>query len=318
MGMGWKPRSFAPASLLLVLVATASAGQAQTAWPAAAGISFPGCRDLWIIDASRAPTTAPFATDCLQCQHLDPLRGWTPIPWHVFAQQADPALPTTFYVHGYGLGMAGATVGADRLADSLDPHVPPFRLVIWVWPARHRLLAGPAANVADKGRNAEAQGFYLASVLQRMPAESRVTLVGHSFGAQSVLSALEGLAVGHAAGQYLPLAGAAGPRRIQTALLAPSVPNTSLSAGGRYSHALSQTERLVATVNGDDGVLLLLGRVQNNYHILGLTGPAGPTPDGKVFVMYTAGYLGRRHRVSHFAWSGPIVAGLLPYLVYAN
>src|SRR5690606_22810089 len=71
------------------------------------------------------------------------------------------------------------------------------RLVFWSWPAQRvyktqgfRIREMIQKNLRIKYVYAEYQGYYLASLVQRMSLSQRVMLSGHSYGAISTAVAL--------------------------------------------------------------------------------------------------------------------------------
>jgi hypothetical protein len=280
-----------------------------------------GCRDMWVIDARSAPICGDLAAGMsdLQFFHAEQhgiLQCWSEYSQREFLATADASLPTTYFFHGYGMIRPGAILSGERVADYMGEGAPPFRLVIWVWPARHRLLASTTRNLREKTTSANAQGYYLASLLRRIDPQSAVTLAGHSFGARCTLAALQGMAVGHVEGIALPPDCAVDRRRIQSALLAPAVSSFALSSSGEFFLAASEADRTLITINCDDGSLTLMARVTGDDDILGLTGPYHLEPGSNVHLLDTNPYLGSHHRVSYFLWSKPVAATLQPYLIY--
>jgi len=279
-----------------------------------------GCRDTWVIDGRDAPDCGNLAEGMsklrfYRAQRTGLIQFWSERSQEQFLATADGSLPTTYFFHGYGLGKQGAVFSAERLAEYIGENAPPFRLVIWIWPARHRLLASTQTNIREKTVSADAQGYYLASLVRQMDPQATVTLAGHSFGARCVLSAMQGLAVGHVKEVPLP-PDCATNRRIQLALLAPAVSSYSLSGSGEFFLAASEADRTLVTVNQDDRSLNFMAHATGDPDVLGLTGAYNLAADSNVYLLDTNPYVGPHHRLAYFAWSEPIANTLQPYLIY--
>jgi len=313
---------FVAAVALAISASSSAVAQVQQEWIDGYR-AIDGCRDIWVIDSRSAPICGDLASGMsdlrfFRAEQFGILQYWTEYSQYEFLAAADARLPTTYFFHGYGMIRPGAILSGERVADYMGEGAPPFRLVIWVWPARHRLLASTEQNLREKTTSANAQGYYLASLVRQMDPNSAITLAGHSFGARCTLAALQGMAVGHVEGIPLPADCATEHRQIQQALLAPAVSSYSLSSTGEFFLAASEADRTLVTLNRDDVSLSLMARVTGDSDILGLTGPYNLEPGSNVHLLNTNPYLGSHHRVSHFLWSEPVASAIQPYMVYSE
>jgi len=237
-----------------------------------------------------------------------------------FLAGVDRSLPTLFLVHGNALDHGQAITNADLLAEAIGPHVPAYRLVLWSWPTEHIRGMRVAENVRLKAGWSEAQGYYLAWLIDRIDPRVPLSLAGHSLGARTVTAALTGLACGQVAGQTLPARLHPGPRPMQVALIAPAMDGTMLLPGGPYGQALAQVDRMLITVNPRDRTLRRFVRMTSaRASLLGMTGLPRKSELGvqqsKVRETVLTPWLGGAHVWRRYMNSPEVMARLLPYLL---
>lgn len=282
-----------------------------------------GRREFWIVNTRCAPP----------CKGLD--RGFDKITYwkeegrdnfvqhtlEEFLVGADKSLPTTFWVHGNTLDNDAALVGARRVYDYVGKGVPSFRLVLWSWPAEHIKHVSPYDNIMIKWERSEAQGYYLAWLVDQLDPRVPITLAGHSFGARTCTAALQCLATNFIACHQLPERHYVGWRPMQGALIAAGMDNFLLSPGYRHELALSQVDRMFITVNPDDRTLNILARLSPACApCLGTTGIPNLWALGieqrKVVQVYPNAWVGKAHRFSKYAKSPETAAMMRPYIFY--
>jgi len=111
---------------------------------------------------------------------------------------------TLFYVHGNRKQTAESYSDGWFMYRKLvcqAPNAPPIRFVIWSWPSEKYL--GPRRDVRTKAERTSTDGMYLGWVLSHLNLASKVSLVGHSFGARIILGALHVSAGGRLCGMRL-------------------------------------------------------------------------------------------------------------------
>ncbi|MDR0871176.1 MAG: alpha/beta hydrolase [Planctomycetaceae bacterium] len=155
-------------------------------------------------------------------------------------QTHQPEKPLLILVHGNEMSYSESK-HYGKIAAGLVDKTGEHRLVIWSW-AAEKVLCGIKKDALLKIRRADAQGPVLASFLQKLKPESKAVLGGFSLGANVVCGAL----------QNLPDKTSL---RIRTVLLAAAIDSGSLSVQGKYSGAVSKTEKFLIYVNPDDWVL---------------------------------------------------------------
>lgn len=149
-----------------------------------------------------------------------------------------------------------------------DPPGPPIgglNIVYFSWPSA---VACPIPTMT--GTQSSHQGRHiLASFLEKLPQGRKVCLIGHSYGARVVLSALHQVGLDEARKYYFPdLHGGVVQRcqdgtpfenrsRYRVVLLAAAVDHHWLNPDQRYSLALPRSERLLNVYNPQDFPLML-------------------------------------------------------------
>ncbi|MDR0706097.1 MAG: alpha/beta hydrolase [Planctomycetaceae bacterium] len=157
-----------------------------------------------------------------------------------------PQKPLVIVVHGNWTTSADAKkqgIAIDRLAEKFGEH----RLLIWSWPS-DQILCGIRIrkDVLTKAQRADHQATHLASFLQKLKPDSKVSLIGFSFGAKLVCNTLQTLSDEKEFRNEL---------LIRSVLLAGALDCGSLMPNGQYNQALSATEKMLIHVNPDDETL---------------------------------------------------------------
>ncbi|MDP6553500.1 MAG: alpha/beta hydrolase [Pirellulaceae bacterium] len=163
---------------------------------------------------------------------------------------------TVIYVHGNRVGYDEAIMRAWDTFGVLqaDAAAPPLRLIIWSWPSDQ--IHGQIRDVRYKASRTNSEGQYLAWFLSQMDTETRVSLIGYSYGARIATGAVHVLGGGTLCGRSTPLAYASGNRRpIQVVLIAAALHNHWLSPGGFHDRFSSSADRLLVIYNSCDPLL---------------------------------------------------------------
>jgi len=277
---------------------------------------------LWLISTREAPvnsccqgTVGPEAFDYHYCNNDG---QWTDADLPAFLATNDPAVPTTIFVHGNRTDrQSAAEMGCQiyrRLQCAAEGR--PFRLVIWSWPSE-RMSCGARADARIKACRSDAESFYLANVLDRLPSPSPVALIGYSFGARVVSGALELLAGGTIACQTLD-SKRDHTLRPRVLLIAAAADSDWLAAGHRYGQALSQVESMLISCNQRDPALRRYRFMESLCHgptALGFTGALGLSEQdrSKVALLDVGREVGRHHDWDRYFSSPSILARLSDY-----
>ena len=152
---------------------------------------------------------------------FDLATGWQQKSQQEFLDANSADLPTCFYIHGNRLDFSWAQQrvwDAYRGIRATQPSSVALRVVIWSWPSDR--VPGLLRDVRTKAARTDSEGYYLASMLSTIDADSKVSLVGHSFGARIATGALHVLGGGTLAGRRLSSPRPDSPPRIRAVLMA--------------------------------------------------------------------------------------------------
>jgi hypothetical protein len=213
-----------------------------------------GNDELWFI-SSRCPRHEPNGSIRLHYWRYD-AGHWQTATLEEFTS-ADPALPVCFHVHGNRVNLCQANLGGWRYYQAFTEGCvprPPLRFVIFSWPSDGQV--GRSLNdVRLKAVRAECHAFYLAWVVDRLPAEARISMVGYSYGARLIGGALHLLGGGSLRGQGLVDRTQAEPHAIRTVFLAAALDDDHLLPGRSFGAATTQIDRLLVACNRQDRTL---------------------------------------------------------------
>ncbi len=205
---------------------------------------------------------------------------WEASDADAFFSQAASDGPVVVFIHGNRTDRCGAISDGwpvyQRLLGLSDGGA--FRYVIWSWPAA-QVRGGPRNDAQVKAARSDAQSFYLASWLERLPPEIPVTLIGYSFGARVIGGALHLAEGGTLLGMQRENAAADPIRRpLRVMLVAGAADSEWLLPGNRHGLAGRQIEQMMITRNCCDRVLRFYPRMRrdDSSSALGFAGPASP------------------------------------------
>jgi hypothetical protein len=129
-----------------------------------------------------------------------------------------------------------------------------LRFVIFTWPS-DRIGGSQRDDVRAKAAVAECHAIYLAEVVDRLPAESSISLIGYSYGARLIGGTLHQLAGGQVRGRSLAERQHPDPRQIRAVFLAGAVDSGCFLPGRTYQLAPTQLDYLLVSRNSADHVL---------------------------------------------------------------
>jgi hypothetical protein len=130
----------------------------------------------------------------------------------------------------------------------------PFQMIYFSWPSDRPLSALASIDVAVLGKRASRNGFYLTSLINKLPPECPLCLLGHSHGTRIISSSLHLMAGGEVEGYYHPQPRNSR-RRIRAVFAASAIDHDWLNPGARYERALCVTECLLNLHNHKDPAL---------------------------------------------------------------
>lgn len=211
---------------------------------------------------------------------------------------ADPSMSTIIFVHGNRL------TNWDAKCEGLTAYrrivrqegEAPIRFVIFSWPASQ--ISGPLKDVRVKAARTRPAGCQLAWLVDQLPAETPVTLVGFSYGARIATGALHILGGGSLGGMSVALQHPG--REPMNAVLMASALNSDWLCPGRYhGNAMTMVNQMVLVNNCED-------RAMKYYHFsttcgrpqaLGYCGPTciDSTGASKIVELNVARFVGSNH-----------------------
>ncbi|MDR1962245.1 MAG: alpha/beta hydrolase [Planctomycetaceae bacterium] len=245
--------------------------------------------DTWFVDTRSATTGLEHLTVKKLGENSRSVRQWRSATLEEFLETHCPQKPLVIVIHGNWTTAADAQshgMTFDRLLEKRGEH----RLLIWSW-SSERVACGIRKDALIKAQRAEDQANDLVLFLRNLKPNSKVSLIGFSFGAKLVCETLQMLAT--AEGKRNELS-------IRSVLLAGALDCGSLAPNGKYGQALSETEKMLIHVNPDDETLCfypLLVRI-GGPQAIGKKGVAGLSKENrpKIKSVNVARQLGTEHR----------------------
>lgn len=170
--------------------------------------------------------------------------------------QLQPGIPICIVVHGSFMDVPSTwseSVCTWRWLKSASMGQP-MQMIYLTWPSYRTIGPAVQIQVNQLGRRAARNGYYLAELLQHLPPESPVCLVGHSHGTRVVSASLHYLAGGTVQSMKHPWARSNG-RRIRAVFAASAIDHDWLLPGHKYDRALCTTECVLNLYNRHDPAL---------------------------------------------------------------
>ncbi len=179
--------------------------------------------------------------------------------WRVSSEEllqvevANQSMRTIIYVHGNWMPLDVARSRALMVYRMLAARsTEPIRFIAFSWPSEQQ--ERPARDIVTKKPLLAATSFYLASFVQRLPADQSISMIGYSFGGAIVTGALHLIAGGDLDHYCLCEQGSFHPP-IRIGLFAPAFDQYALSPSGRYHRALEVVDHLYNLYNSRDPIL---------------------------------------------------------------
>jgi hypothetical protein len=239
-------------------------------------------------------------------------RGWQPSNLDSYLA-FDAAVPTLIFVHGNQITPSDARregLAVYRKVMHYGSDGPPIRFVIFSWPSSR--VGGLLRDVRVKATRTDPAGCQLAWLLDQMPAETPVTLVGFSYGARIITAGLHILAGGHLG--HLHLAEPVHPQRspVNVVLMGSALHAHWLGEGQYHGLAMTQVNQMLLVNNCSDLAM-------RYYHLafpgrgrpqaLGLRGPTRMSSEHRMKVqMRDVSRYGSQHNLFLYLCD-PVVPG---------
>lgn len=224
----------------------------------AVGAVIQPCPGFWILSTACSRQSAD--DGCLQLrphvQKFTECGGFAPSGFGELTTSLQPGIPIVVMVHGSFVD--AATVCRESLCTyewlKAASGGRPFQFIFFNWPSEADITPLVQLDIAVLGRRAARNGYYLCDLVQHLPPESTLSLIGHSHGCRVIASGLHMLAGGSVQGIRHPAARVHG-RRIRTVFSAAAIDHDWLNPGERYGRALCSTECLLNLKNHHDPAL---------------------------------------------------------------
>ena len=215
-------------------------------WPA------PG---YWVVSSEASPQSFDSSPPafCPRVTRFDECVGYRRTNLPELSQSIIPGIPVCIVVHGSFMDAPSVYPESRETWNWLKNARPdrPLQMIYFSWPSDESLTALIGVDVLILGSRASRNGFYLASLIQQLPPECPVSLVGHSHGTRVISSALHLIAGGVVEGYRHPSAGCSG-RRFRCVFTASAIDHDWLNPGQEFGQALCCTECLLNLKNSKD------------------------------------------------------------------
>jgi len=157
----------------------------------------------------------------------------------------------------------------------------PFRFIIWSWPSSK--IPGPVKDFLIKAQRTHPAAWQLAWLLDKLPVDAQVSLVGYSYGTRVIGGAAHLLSGGRLGQLKLEERIHLQRPAVRAALIAAAFDADWVQPGQFYGRSLGQLERLVLTTNEQDPVMRFyhLSNGRGRMHALGKSGVHQPRTLGK-------------------------------------
>lgn len=245
--------------------------------------------------------------DCYQLtENSSGCRRWQAIDWRGILSH-EKSRPTLIYVHGNRVSQGKDRVEGLRVYRSYVQHTrpaTPIRFIIWSWPADR--IPGPIKDYRLKAHRTRPAGWQLAWLVDKLPEETPLGLIGYSYGARVVCTATHLLAGG--AVDSLALADRWHPERqpVQVALIAAAFDADWIQPGHYLGRAVYPVEKMTLGTNRLDPAMRYFhwSNGRGRIHALGKAGPAQPAALGpglrRIHRIDFAASVGRSHQLSDY------------------
>lgn len=250
-------------SLLVVVLVCLSADLSPAATPTGTTESlFDGPPPATADDEVFLASTRAVGTVCessnmsrkLQCQRLEigsaeQQPTWKTTDWQrLLSPQVN--LPTVVYVHGNRVASGQDRAQGMQVYRSMKAHSRlngPVRFIIWSWPSAQ--IPGIVRDYRIKAQRTTPAAWQLAWVLDKLPVDTQISLIGYSYGTRIVSGAAHLLAGGTLGNLKLTERTHPQRPRVRGALLAAAFDANWIQPGQYYGRSLAQFERLVLSTN---------------------------------------------------------------------
>lgn len=216
------------------------------------------CSGFWILSTHNCPQSFDDGCPrfCPAVTRYEPCVGTRRSNLAELCQSLQPGVPVCVVTHGSFVNWDSICSESRSTWSWLNSAACdlPMQMIYLTWPSDRDVTPLVQIDVNLLGRRASRNGYYLAELIQYIPMECPICLLGHSHGTRVVASALHLMAGGKVQGVCHPTSRATG-RQIRTVFAASAIDHDWLNPGERYGRALCSTQCLLNLRNRRDAAL---------------------------------------------------------------
>jgi hypothetical protein len=225
----------------------------------------------------------------------------------------DPSVRTIIFIHGNRITPSDAKNEGlavyRKLANYAGSGGERIRFVIVSWPSGR--VGGPLNDVRLKAQRTGPAGCQLAWLLDQMPAETPISLVGFSYGARIITGGLHILAGGNLGG--CSLAEPVHPNRppVKAVLIGAALHANWLGDGQNHGQAMTQVDEMFLVNSCQDMAMRYyrFSTKRGNPQALGLCGPTRISPENraKIHERDVSRATGKEHNLFRYLGASGVV-----------
>lgn len=270
-------------------------------------------QDIWLIDTHPAPWHRASEEGYKRITYYQLVGNqWVRSDAETFFDTQEPEKPLVVFSPGYTSTIADTVqVGMDLVR--LYRPEQNCRTVFWCWPAE-KIRCRLALDIRDKISVAAASGDYMAMFLRRLKPESKICMIGFSFGNRIICDAVERLSDDRPDGM-----------RIHLVLTAAATDRVWLAAGSRHGNVPRLAEKILILYNPSDRALRFYPLLYGNGsrpEALGRYGPPmqliSPEFRDRIQAVNVHPYVGKYHRTIYHLQSPVFRRQMNDYLFFAT
>ncbi|QDU89968.1 hypothetical protein Pla175_33660 [Pirellulimonas nuda] len=189
---------------------------------------------------------------------------------------SDPGVPTVLYTHGNRVEpneVAPFGMRVYRRLTACRRNGQPIRYVMVSWNSDQE--RGLLNDIRTKASRTDSVAWQLAWVIDQLPPETPLGLMGYSFGARISTGAAHLLAGGSLGGVRLDSQTGCAKRPIESVLVAAAIDKCWLGPGQRQGLAMQQIDHLLVSMNQRDPAMRFYPYLYRSYNpeSIGYSGP---------------------------------------------
>lgn len=215
----------------------------------------------WIVGSHASPQSFDGSAPvfCPSVTRYDHCVGFHQANMQELTMSLQPGVPVCIFCHGSFVSWQDVLTESVETWKWLHHACPdqPIQMIHFSWPSdRPRFSPVIQLDVNRLGRRAGRNGFYMASLVQQIPSECPICLIGHSHGTRVIASALH-LMGGGAVDGFVLASGPFPQHRLRAVFAASAMDHTWLNPNERYGRALCPVECVLNLKNSCDPALFI-------------------------------------------------------------